>query len=205
MFKSVTSASGDTKAIAGTQDGQRRSRRRRRRRGLRAGPSVQLSRPSPGSAWLRTAEGGGAETEKAMTRVCPRGEGTRPGSLPRPRRDPQAETQQGRYATAPPHGPGKRVRGLGPPAEGGVPETRPRGPPPPPSAPGHSRGPHSPAGLFRGGRSLPAAPRRRPRTGPGSREAPRPAVREVGRRARPPHRPCCAAQGRTKCSQGGDR
>lgn len=201
MFRSVTSASGDTKAIAGTQDGQRRSRRR----GLGAGPSVQLSRPSPGSAWLRTAEGGGAETEKAMTRVCPRGEGTRPGSLPRPRRDPQTETQQGRYATAPPHGPGKRVRGLGPPAGGGVPETRPRGPPPPPSGPGHSRGPHSPAGLLRGGRSLPAAPRRRPRTGPGSREAPRQAVREVGRRARPPHRPCCAAQGRTRRSQGGDR
>lgn len=73
-----------------------------------------VSAALPAKSGLRLAPdcgGGGAETEKAMTRVCPRGEGTRPGSLPRPRRDPQAETQQGRYATAPPHGPeSKRLR-----------------------------------------------------------------------------------------------
>lgn len=62
MSKSVTSASGDTKAIAGTKDD---GQWRRRRQGLGARPWVQLSPPGPGSAGLQTVEGG-REKEKEI-------------------------------------------------------------------------------------------------------------------------------------------
>lgn len=58
----------------------------------------------------------------------------RPESSPRPRRDPQAETQQGPYATAPSRGLEKGPGRLGRPARTEVPERRPRGPPPLPPA-----------------------------------------------------------------------
>lgn len=84
--KSVTSTAGDTKAIAGTNDG----RWRWWRQALGAGPGVQLSPPGLGSAWLRTAEEGGQATRGGREGQAPADR-----SAPRPRRDPGAETQQG--------------------------------------------------------------------------------------------------------------
>lgn len=95
--KSVTSTSGETKAIAGTNDG----RWRWWRQALGAGPGAQLSPPGLGSARLRTAEEGGQTT---------RGGRGRPLSAP-PLRRPRAETQQG--PTRAPAQPG-RLRGGGP-------------------------------------------------------------------------------------------
>lgn len=59
--KSVTSTSGETKAIAGTNDG----RWRWWRQALGAGPGAQLSPPGLGSGRLRTAEEGGQTTREA--------------------------------------------------------------------------------------------------------------------------------------------
>lgn len=84
--KSVTSTAGDTKAIAGTNDG----RWRWWRQALGAGPGVQLSPPGLGSAWLRTAEEGGQATRGGREGQAPADR-----SAPRPRRHPGAETQQG--------------------------------------------------------------------------------------------------------------
>lgn len=84
--KSVTSTAGDTKAIAGTNDG----RWRWWRQALGAGPGVQLSPPGLGSARLRTAEEGGQATRGGRE-----GQVRADRSAPRPRGDPRAETQQG--------------------------------------------------------------------------------------------------------------
>lgn len=84
--KSVTSTAGDTKAIAGTNDG----RWRWWRQALGAGPGMQPSPPGLGSAWLRTAEEGGQATRGGREGQAPADR-----SAPRPRRDPRAETQQG--------------------------------------------------------------------------------------------------------------
>lgn len=85
-FKSVTSTSGDTKAIAGTNDG----RWWWWRQALGAGPGMQLSPPGLGSAWLQTAEEGGQATWGGREGQAPEDR-----SAPRPCRDPRAETQQG--------------------------------------------------------------------------------------------------------------
>lgn len=84
--KSVTSTSGDTKAIAGTNDG----RWRWWQQALGAGPGAQLSPPGLGSARLQTAEEGGQTTWGGRE-----GEAAADGSAPRPCGDPRAETQQG--------------------------------------------------------------------------------------------------------------
>lgn len=92
-------SSGDTKAIAGTEDdGQRR------RRGLGARPWVQFSPPGPGSAGLRRAPDCRRRPGWERKRWEGRGEGERAEPPPRPRRDPQPETQQGPYAMVPPRG-----------------------------------------------------------------------------------------------------
>lgn len=99
--KSITSTSGDTKAIAGTNDG----RWRWWRQALGAGPGAQLSPPGLGSARLRTAEEGGQTTWGGRE-----GEAAADRSAPRPCGDPRAETQQG--PTRAPAQPG-RLRGGG--------------------------------------------------------------------------------------------
>lgn len=161
MSKSVTSASGDTKAIAGTKDdGQWR------RRGPGTRPWVQLSPPGPGSAWLRTAERSREEERESNDK----GGSHRPAPAATPklkrnkaptRRPCQAGRRRGRAAQGDPPGQGYLKEGLG---------ARHRRPPRPGRAAGRTVLP----GVLRGGRSLPAARRRRrPRPGPGSREAAR--------------------------------
>lgn len=190
MSKSVTSASGDTKAIAGTKDdGQWR------RRGPGTRPWVQLSPPGPGSAGLRTAERGREEERESNDKGgshCPA-----PAATPKlkrnkaPTRRPcQADQRRGRAAQGDPPGQG-------------VPERRPRGPPPPPSAPGQGRRPHSPTGRPPR-RPLPsccsAAATARPRVSRGGAVS----AGEVGQRARsalrltPRAGHCSAAQGRAR-------
>lgn len=99
--KSVTSTSGETKAIASTNDG----RWRWWRQALGAGPGAQLSPPGLGSARLRTAEEGGQTTRGGRE-----GEAAADRSAAPPLRRPRAETQQG--PTRAPAQPG-RLRGGG--------------------------------------------------------------------------------------------
>lgn len=162
-------SSGDTKAIAGTEDdGQRR------RRSLRARPWVQFSPPGPGSAGLRRAPDYRRRPGWERKRWEGRGEGeTARATAPPPPRPPAWN------ATRPLRdGPSTRVReGDGPlraasrDRQGYLRDgrgSRHRCPPRPSTATDRTVWP----GVLRGGRTLPAD-RRRPRSGPGSREAAR--------------------------------